>query len=189
MTNDRFSAPTVRYARTVARIDPLLVDIGIGLTYLLTMLPGLAHSLLLAEGSQLRAAAVALAATFAAACVLMFRRRTPIATLCVCVILLLVVKTLMYDFPDPLGLAIAGYAVAAHPTRRTAFITVPSSVIVIALIIVAGAPSTGDTRFVGELLILNLVVFAPACLLGLLISALSRRRQSAGLGGIRPSVG
>lgn len=29
MTNNRFSAPTVRYARTVACIDPLLVDIGI----------------------------------------------------------------------------------------------------------------------------------------------------------------
>lgn len=184
MSTDLQTAPTARHPRTPRTprvpsvgIDHPVLDAGIAIGYLLVMLPGLAHSLFFADGIHALEAGAALAATSAAAGALLFRRRFPVVTLVACVVLLLVIKTLIVGFLDPLGLALAGYALAAHLPRRSAWVAVPAAVGLVVLVIVVGAPLARANLSVGVLLDLNLVFFVPACALGLVIGAVARRRR------------
>lgn len=156
--------------------NPLLIDITVAVLYVALLLPGLLHSFLF-DGDA-RNAGISVAATIGAGIALIFRRRAPLAVLAVVVILLLGVKTLMLGFTDPIGIAIAGYAIGAYMPPRPASLAVSAAIAVVVLAIVIGAPLLSTATPVDALLILTLVVFVPACLIGLLVNILSKLREA-----------
>lgn len=153
-----------------------LVDIIIAAGYTLVMLPGLIHEILQGTGPGW-AAGVGLIATLAAGGTLLFRRRTPMLVLAV-VFVLAMVKTLLCGLPDPLGLALAGYAAGAHLRPGRSWITIPAVTGATAAMISIGAPIAPLAGPVDVLLVLNLVPLVPAGLLGLLVHTLSHLSDS-----------
>lgn len=164
---------------------PVFVDATVAAAYVLVLLPGLVHGLIFpADGSAVQAGG-GLAATLGAGVALAFRRRAPILVLAAVFMLVLVVKTLWCDLTDPLGLAIAGYAVGAYLSPRRAWIAAAAATIGIVAVISIGAPLSPGAPAADALLILNLVLFVPACLIGLLTGTRSRLRESEELRGIQ----
>jgi|GEM_PF-2799129 len=157
---------------------PAFVDVGVAVLYVLIMLPGLIHGLISGSDASAVRVGVGLAATIGAGLALAFRRRAPLIVLAVVIVLVLIVKTLGCGLIDPLGLAIAGYAAAAHLPPRRAWITVPSAIALVVATIAVGGPLSAPALSVESLLVLTLVLFVPACLLGLLVGTLARLRQA-----------
>ena len=184
MNGDTLAAPqaTVRASRRGLRGfligHPMLVDATVAAVYVLVMLPGLVHGVLFPVGLSAGQAGIGLAATVGAGVALAFRRRVPIIVLAVVLVLVLVVKTLVCGLTDPLGIAIAGYAAGAYLPQRRAWITTASAILVVVLAILIGAPLSPEALPVDALLILNLVLFVPACLLGLLLNIRSKLREA-----------
>lgn len=157
---------------------PVLVDAMVASGYILVLLPGLVHSAFLPDPEHAWQGPLALAATLGNGGALLLRRRSPIVVLTAAIILVLVVKTLICGTLDPLGVALAGYAAGAHLPPRKAWISLPAAVVLVVLIIVFGAPMSAVTVGIDSLLIINLVLMVPACLLGLLVRVLSSLRES-----------
>lgn len=172
--------PTARAARRgmsgfLSR-HPLLIDIIIPALYIVLLLPGLLHHLNL--NLDAGGAGIGLAITFGAGIALVFRRRAPLAVLSIALVLLLVVKTLVLGLIDPIGIAIAGYAIGAYLPRRRASMAVSAAIAVVVLTIVVGAPLSSVATPVSSLLILTLVVVIPACLAGLLANIAGTLREA-----------
>ncbi|MFT3799049.1 sensor histidine kinase [Microbacterium sp.] len=157
---------------------PVLVDVTIAAVYVLLMLPGLAHGLIFSVGTSAVHAGIGLAATIGAGVALSFRRRAPILVFAIVLVLVLVVKTLVLGLTDPLGLAVAGYALGAYLPQRRAWIAVVAAIIIVTVVVVVGVPLSSEALPVDALLILTLVLLVPACLLGLLVNMLSKLREA-----------
>lgn len=184
MNGDTLAAPQAtsqasrRGLRGFLTGHPVLVDVTVAAVYVLVMLPGLVHGVLFPVGVSAGQAGIGVAATVGAGVALAFRRRAPIIVLVVVLVLVLIVKTLVCGLTDPLGIAIAGYAAGAYLPQRRAWITTASATLVAVLTILIGAPLSSEALPVDALLILNLVLFVPACLLGLLLNIRSRLREA-----------
>lgn len=183
MTSDTLTVPdatapaTRRGLRRFLANHPVLIDVSVAVIYVLILLPGLVHGLIFSVDTSTAQAGTGLAATLGVGAALVFRRRAPIIVLATVIVLVLVIKTLAFGFIDPLALAIAGYAAGAYLPQRRAWITTAAASVVVVLLIIVGAPLS-DALEVDTLLILNLVLFVPACLIGLLVNVLSKLREA-----------
>lgn len=172
------ASPARRGLRGFLAEHPVLVDVSVAVLYVLVMLPGLVHGLIYSVGASAAQAGIGLAATLGAGVALVFRRRAPIVVLASVLVLALIVKTLACGLTDPLGIAVAGYAAGAYLPQRRAWVTISSAIVLVVLAILIGAPLSPEALPVDSLMILNLVLFVPACLLGLLVNILSKLREA-----------
>ncbi|WP_454118491.1 sensor histidine kinase [Microbacterium lacticum] len=175
--NATLSMPVRGSTRGFLAARPLLVDAAVAAGYVLVLLPGLLHGLVFGAGTGWQGW-VGLAATLATGVALLFRRRTPLPVLAVVLVLVLVVKTLVCGILDPLGLALAGYAAGAHLPPRRAWVVLPTAVVLVVLVAVIGQPLSAAALDLDVILILNLVLFIPACLVGLLVRVRADLRES-----------
>lgn len=154
----------------------LLFDIIVALLYVVLLLPGLLHNLVFNVGTG--NAGIGLAITIGAGVALIFRRRAPLAVLAIVLVLLLIVKTLLLGFTDPIGLAIAGYAIGAYLPPRRALVAVPVTTSVVILSIMVGVQLSSKGASADSLLTLTLMLFVPTCLTGLLVNFIGRLRKA-----------
>lgn len=152
------------------RVHPRLVDAAVSVTYLVLLLPGLAHTLL-AELIDPALGYTAIGATLAIAAALMFRRTHPLLVLAV-VFLLAMTKTLGCGLLDAGSVPVALYAATAYLLPRPAWVAFAGTLFATAALIgiVDGADSPS--------LIVTLSLSAAAGILGHFVGLLRRYRLS-----------
>lgn len=163
--------------RTWLTSHPLVVDVFVAIGYILLMLPGAVHALFFDAGPEW-ARVLGLVSTIVIGAVLLFRRRMPITVL-VTAFAVVMVKTVVCGFIDPLGVALAAYAAGAFAPARRAWTALPAVAAGTVVTVILGTPPAPEQRMTSATtLILLLSAFIPAALVGFLVRARSTLRRS-----------